>query len=226
MSPSGEPGTLARMLRALAIALTVGGPVQACDTALMLAIDVSQSVDVAEYRLQVDGLADALADAEVTEALVQGRVAVAVMQWSGVDRQTVSIRWTRIAASADVAALSEAARGIERAYVMSDTAPGNAVRFALAQFAEVQDCARRVLDVSGDGTPNAGSEVRAARLAAERAGVTINGIAIEGMGLAISTFFERALITADGFVMTARGHRDYPRAIRAKILREVAQVLG
>ena len=80
----------------------------------------------------------------------------------------------------------------------------------------VADCKRRVIDVSGDGTPNAGSEVRAARLAAERAGVTINGIAIEGMGLAITTFFDRAVITTDGFVMTARGHREYPRAIRAK----------
>lgn len=215
------------MLRFLIPALLlVAPPARACETALMLAIDVSQSVDVAEYRLQVDGLADALADPEIADEMVKGRVAVAVMQWSGADRQVVSIPWTRIAARADVAALSDAARRIERAYVMSDTAPGNAIRFALEQFDAVGDCERRVIDVSGDGTPNAGTEVRAARIAAERAGVTINGIAIEGMGVAITTFFERAMITTDGFVMTARGHRDYPRAIRAKILREIAQVLG
>ncbi|MEJ6478806.1 MAG: DUF1194 domain-containing protein, partial [Octadecabacter sp.] len=54
----------------------------------------------------------------------------------------------------------------------------------------------------------------------------INGIAIEGMGLAITGFFNRAVITRDGFVITALTHRDYPRAIRAKILREVSRVLG
>jgi Ca-activated chloride channel homolog len=201
-------------------------PVAACDTALMLAIDVSNSVDVGEYRLQIDGVADALRDPEIAAALVEGQIALSLMQWSGVDRQQTSLDWARMTTPADVLAFSEAARQVERAFILSDTAPAEAVAYALARFADVPDCGRHVLDVSGDGTPNAGSDVRAARLAAERAGVTINGIAIESLGVAITGFFQRALITRDGFVVTARGHSEYPRAIRDKILREISEVLG
>ena len=207
-------------------AVGVGGAARACDTALLLAIDVSNSVDVAEYRLQVDGMADALLDPEIVEALVAGQVALSVMQWSGAERQEMSIDWRRMTSPADVAGFSAAARGIERAFVLSDTAPGEAVMFAIRQFEPVRDCARWIIDVSGDGTPNAGSDVRAARLMAERAGITINGIAIESLGVAITGFYQRALVTRDGFVITARGHRDYPRAIRNKILREISRVVG
>lgn len=199
---------------------------QACDTALMLAIDVSNSVDVAEYRLQIDGLADALADPEIVDALVDGEVALSLMQWSGADRQEMSIRWTRMVTPGDVARFAAEARETERAFVLSDTAPAEAVAFALDQFRQVEDCGRHILDVSGDGTPNAGSDVRSARLAAERAGVTINGVAIESMGVAITGFYQRALVTRDGFVITARGHLDYPRAIRDKLIRELSQAVG
>ena len=61
---------------------------------------------------------------------------------------------------------------------------------------------------------------------AEQIGVTINGIAIESMGLAISNFYRGAVITRNGFVITARTHREYPGAIRRKILRELSMVLG
>ncbi len=198
----------------------------ACETALMLTIDVSNSVDPGEFRLQTDGLADALGDPEIIEALVQGEVALAVMQWSGEERQAISIPWTRMRTAEDVARFALAARLTERAFVLSDTAPAEAIYFALRQFAQVEDCARHIIDVSGDGTPNAGSDVAGARLAAERAGVTINGVAIESMGIAITGFYQRALVTRDGFVITARGHRDYPRAIRDKIIRELSRVLG
>ncbi|WP_377505039.1 DUF1194 domain-containing protein [Octadecabacter sp. R77987] len=209
------------------LALGLAAPVaQACDTALILTIDVSNSIDVAEYRLQTDGMADALIDPEIMDELIRGQVAIMVIQWSGVGRQEVSIPWTQIRAEADVVGLSVRARTMPRAFVQSDTAIGDAVLFSLRQFADAPDCLRRVIDISGDGTPNAGTDVRAARIAAERAGVTINGIAIEGMGLAITGFFQRAVITRNGFVITALTHRDYPRAIRAKILREVSRVLG
>jgi len=210
----------------LLLCIGLSGAARACDTALMLAIDVSNSVDEAEYRLQVDGLADALEDPDIIEAMVQGQVAIAVMQWSGAERQVLTTPWTRITAPADVAALSLDARLTQRQIRLSDTAPAEAIRFALLQFAEVTDCARHIIDVSGDGTPNAGSEVAVARNEAERQGVTINGIAIESLGVAISGFFGRSLITRDGFVITARGHREYPGAIRRKILRELSRVMG
>lgn len=211
----------------LAVAASMAsGPVAACDTALLLTIDVSNSVDPGEYRVQTDGLADALRDPEVIEAMVSGQVAVGVIQWSGFDRQNMSIPWTRIETALDVQLLSERARAMPRAFVLSDTAPAEAVYFALAQFGQVPDCKRKVIDVSGDGTPNAGREVRDARRAAELAGITINGIAIESMGMSITNFYQRAVITRDGFVMTARTHREYAATLRRKIIRELSRVLG
>ena len=199
---------------------------QACDTALILTIDVSNSIDPGEYRLQTDGLADALRDPEIIETMVAGENYLAVVQWSGVDKQMVSIPWTQMRTALDVEAFAQKSRLMERAFVLSDTAPAEAIYFSLGLFDDVPQCARNVIDVSGDGTPNGGSDTRAARNAAERAGVTINGIAIESMGLAITNFFRGAVITRNGFVMTARTHREYPQTIKAKILREISRVLG
>lgn len=198
----------------------------ACDTALVLTIDVSNSIDTVEYHLQTDGMADAVLDAEVSEALIQGQVALTVVQWSGVGDQEVSIPWRQIRTLADIQAFAVDARLMPRAFVQSDTALGDAILFALAQFDTAPNCDRQVIDISGDGTPNAGSDTRLASREAERRGVTINGIAIESMGIAITNFFGRAVITRDGFVITARRHLDYPRAIREKILREVSRIFG
>lgn len=200
--------------------------VQACDTALLLSIDVSNSVDPAEYRLQVDGMADALLDPEIVEAMVRGNVAIAVMQWSGADRQAVSIDWRQIRTAMDAEQLAIEARLLERAFVLSDTAPAEAIYFGLDMMRRAPECRRQVIDVSGDGTPNSGRDTATARQVAQRAGITINGIAIESMGLAISTFFARQVITRDGFVITARTHREYPDAIRRKIIRELSSALG
>ncbi|WP_341369073.1 DUF1194 domain-containing protein [Yoonia sp. BS5-3] len=199
---------------------------QACGTALVLTIDVSNSIDTAEYRLQTDGLADALQDPEIVEVMVQGEATLAVVQWSGVDKQSLSIPWTQIRTTLDAARLSRQARQMQRAFVLSDTAPAEAIYFSLSLFDAVAHCNRHVIDISGDGTPNAGADTRAARNAAQRAGVTINGIAIESMGLAITNFYRGAVITRDGFVMTARTHREYPETIRAKILRELSRIFG
>lgn len=172
-------------LAALAFATLFAQPALGCDTALVLTIDVSNSIDTGEYRIQTDGLADALQDPEIINKMVDGNIHLAVVQWSGADKQTLSIPWTAIRTTHDVALVADQARRMVRAFVLSDTAPAEAIYFALALFDAVPDCARRVIDVSGDGTPNSGSDVRAARAAAERAGVTINGIAIESLGLAI-----------------------------------------
>jgi Ca-activated chloride channel homolog len=211
---------------AFATLIWAAGPVAACDTALMLAIDVSNSVDVAEYRLQVDGLADALVDPEIVAAMVKGQVAIAIMQWSGADRQVLTTDWVQIRTAVDATDLSLAARTTPRAITLSDTAPAEAIYFALDQLARAPDCRRQVIDISGDGTPNAGTDAQLARNLAQTSGVTINGIAIEGMGRAISAYYRNALITRDGFVVTADGHRDYHAAIREKLLRELTIGIG
>jgi Ca-activated chloride channel family protein len=209
----------------LCLSLAVASPATACATALILAIDVSNSIDQGEYRIQADGLADALEDSAIREELLRGQVALSVIQWSGADRQTVSIPWRRMATAADVRAFSLEAREMPRAFVMSDTAVGALVDFALDQFGPVADCRRRIIDISGDGPENADTDPSAARRAAERVGVQINALAIEGIGVAITNFYRARVITRDGFVMTARGHSTYAETLRRKIQREISAAL-
>lgn len=215
-----------RTAPALALALLTALPARACDTALLLSIDVSSSIDLGEYRLQVDGLADALDDPGLIEALVEGQVALAVMQWSGVGAQELVLDWQRMDSPGAVAAFGAAARRMPRAFENSDTAVGDGILFGLRQFGPVADCPRAVIDISGDGIANAGGSTKLARQRAEHQGVILNGIAIESMGVAVTSFYRLAVITRHGFVVTARGHLDYPRAIRAKLRRELTKVTG
>jgi Ca-activated chloride channel family protein len=200
----------------------------ACEVALLLTVDVSGSIDRGEYRLQADGLAAALEDPEVAEALLAAQAALGVVQWLGTGKQTFSIPWRRMLSPAEIAAFAARSRTLERAYTGSDTAVGEAIAFSARQFAAVADCRRKVIDISGDGPQNAGQPLAPARAAAAAAGIEINAVAIEDAGRAapISAFYRRAVLTRNGFVLTARGLEDYPRAIREKLLREVARPLG
>lgn len=214
-------------MRATALALTLlPSLAHPCETALVLAMDVSNSVDEAEYRLQTDGLADALADADVIAAILDGGAALAVLQWSGPDQQTVTQPWALLTTEAEIAAFAAAARATPRAHRLSGTAPAEALAAAIALLATAPACKRQVIDLSGDGTPNAGGDPRPVTQAAAQAGITINGLAIESLGLAITGFYRGAIVTPDGFVLTARDHRDFPRAMRDKLLRELARLLG
>ncbi|MFP7572068.1 DUF1194 domain-containing protein [Marivita sp. S2033] len=212
--------------RAFLVALCLAQPAHACRTALVLAMDVSNSVDPGEFRLQIDGLAAALRDPEIAEILVRDQVALSVLQWSGADAQDVSLGWTQMLSTSHVQLFANAVQQVPRAFVMSNTAPAEALGAALTLLESSPNCTRQVIDVSGDGTPNAGGEVAKMRNAAELRGVIVNGLAIESLGRAITNYYTRTLITSGGFVETAQGHRDYARAIRRKILREISALFG
>ncbi|MDZ4133966.1 MAG: DUF1194 domain-containing protein [Paracoccaceae bacterium] len=216
------------MLRVLILCLCFAPPARACETALLLAIDVSGSIDRAEYALQTQGLAAALEDPEVAGILLQGQVALAVVQWSGLGRQALVQPWRRMLSPAEITRFARAASEQPRAFTGSDTAVGEAITFAAAQFAPVADCKRHVIDISGDGPENAGFTVGRARSLAAAQGIAINAIAIEDMGASapITSFYRQWVITPKGFVMTARGLNDYPRAIREKLLRELVKPIG
>lgn len=216
------------MWRALAFWVAVAGPVRACETALLLAIDVSGSIDAGEYRLQTEGTAAAILAPEVVEVLVRGQVALAVVQWSGEGEQALVLPWRRMLSEAEVASFAAAAAAVRRSFVNSDTAVGEAVAFSTAQFGAVGDCRRKVIDLSGDGQENAGHSLSQARAAAIRAGIEINAIAIEDNGLPtpITTYFLRQLITKDGFVLTTRGLGGYAETLRVKLLRELERPVG
>ncbi|MGB8811577.1 MAG: DUF1194 domain-containing protein [Paracoccaceae bacterium] len=204
------------------------GTARACEIALLLAIDISGSIDAGEYAMQTEGLALALEDPEVAEMLEGGQVALAVVHWSGTGRQALVQPWRRMLVAGDAAAFAATARSQPRAFTASDTAVGEAVSFAAAQFAAVTDCKRHVIDISGDGPENAGFTIGRARQQAQAQGIEINAIAIEdpGQSSPITAFYQRWAITKNGFVITARSLQDYPRAIRVKLIRELAKPVG
>ncbi len=216
------------MLRMLILACLTAAPAPACETALVLSIDVSGSIDRDEYRLQTEGLAFALRDPEVAEALVRGQVALAVVQWSGTSQQALVLPWARMLTPGAVARYAGRAAGIPRAYQGSDTAVGQGVGFALAQFSGVPDCRHQVIDISGDGPENAGFTDAAARAQAVAAGVMVNAIAIEEPGPAapVTSYYRGWVVTPGGFVVTARGLQDYARTLRLKLLRELVKPIG
>ncbi len=214
-----------RFAFALMLASVFAIPARACETALVLAIDVSNSIDNFEYNIQTDGLAEALRDPLVLESLVAGQVAVAVVQWSGPDNQELSIPWRRMQSDNDVFAMADAAENMPRAVIMANTAIGDTIEFASALFADVPDCKRKVIDISGDGADNAGSLPEQERRVAEKNGITINGLAIDPHGLSITNYYRTRVITRNGFVMTSRGHQSYAETLKEKIRREVAQVM-
>jgi Ca-activated chloride channel family protein len=216
------------MLRAALLACLTAQPALACETALLLSIDVSGSIDADDYRLQTEGLAAAVSDPEVAEALVRGQVALAVVQWSGVEEQALVLSWQRMLSPEDVTRFAARAMAMSRAFSGSDTAVGQGIRFASAQFFAVPDCRRKVIDISGDGQENAGFTDALARSEAVGAGLMINAIAIEEPGPAspITSYYRNWIITPDGFVVTARGLQDYARTLRLKLLRELIRPVG
>jgi len=210
------------IIMCLALACWLATPVQACRLALILAIDVSGSIDPGEYRFQMRGLADALEDPEIAHALVQEQAATMVVQWSGADEQAVIVPWLRMLSPGHVSRLAAQLRSEPRRFWDGRTAIGTLLQRLLPEFESVADCRRKVIDISGDGAVNDGISPPGPRLAARAAGVTVNGLAIDRIGLSITEFYRRHVVTgSDSFVISARGYSDYPRAIRLKLLREI-----
>lgn len=216
------------MLRALALLLCLSPPARACEVALLLSIDISGSIDAGEYAIQTQGLALALQEAGIVDTLVAGEMALAVVHWSGVGRQALVLPWTRMVTAADVARFASTIAAQPRAFTASDTAVGEAIDFSTAQFTAVPDCKRKIIDMSGDGPENSGFTDAAARARAHNSGIEINAIAIEDAGRSapVTQYYQKWVITKGGFVLTARGLEDYPRAIRDKLWREITKVVG
>ncbi|MFA5539413.1 MAG: DUF1194 domain-containing protein [Gemmobacter sp.] len=215
------------MLRPFALALAlIARPAMGCEVALVLAMDVSGSIDAGEYRLQVEGLTAALADGAVRDVMLRGQVALTVVQWSGLGQQQQSIPWRRMLSEAGIDRFRHEVSIMPRAWLRGETGVGEAIAFAAALFPEVADCERKVIDLSGDGAENVGFGTPRARREAIAAGIEINALAIERIGVAITNFYRGWVISPGGFVVTASGHLDYARAIRIKILRELSAPVG
>ena len=195
---------------------------RACDLALALAVDISGSVDPMEYDIQMQGLAAALRDSVVAEALVRAEAAVMLVQWTGASRQELTVPWTRIRSYADTEALAQQIETAPRRWRNFSTAIGDALEFVLAQWPSAPICKRNVIDVSGDGISNEGADPTEFRGQLTTMGITVNALAIEESEADLTAYFWENLIIGEGaFVVTANTFEDYPDRIRLKLIREV-----
>ena len=197
-----------------------------CALALVLAIDVSGSVDAGEYALQIGGLAAALRSDDVRSALMaagDGGVYVTVLHWSGNGQQAQVAPWTLLDTATRI---EQFAAGIEqkpRQFDKFSTAIGEALVYAYDRFRSLpRPCRRRVIDVSGDGRSNEGWSPNLIRDDVVRRGVTINALAILASDPELLGYFRSKIIGGAGaFVMSADRFEDYPEAIRRKLVREI-----
>lgn len=208
--------------------LGVAAPARAApvDLALVLAVDVSESVDAQEYELQHEGIARAFESASVVGAIrsgAHGTIDVLVMEWSDRDKQTVTVDWTRIADTASAAAFAAKLRATRRS---SDglTGIGDALLAAQAAFARLDDAAERhVIDLSGDGMANIGPPPQQVRDTLVAAGTVINGLAILKTEPWLDQYYEANVIGGTGaFLMQAEDFQSFATAIQNKLLGEIS----
>ncbi len=209
---------------AVFLALTLPTRLLACDLALILAVDVSGSVDSREYRIQMEGLAEALRDGAISEALVRAEAHVMLMQWTGSSRQRVSVPWTPVVDFDIADALADRVAATPRVWRNFSTAIGEALLVAQEAFTDVPNCERRVIDVSGDGFSNEGVEPDDVRLTLGAGGTTINALVIEENETGLTEYFRTNVIVGAGsFAVTAATFDEYPKRIRQKLLREITE---
>ena len=160
---------------------SAGADAQNTDLLLVLAADVSRSIDEGEFELQRKGYAAALTDPRVLGAIrsgTNGTLAVCFVEWSGAGEQLVVVDWTVIHDEEDAGVVAAAILGAPRSF-MGRTSISGGIDFAMERFAAAKPHSnRRIIDVSGDGTNNSGRPVTEARDQAVAEGVTINGLAI------------------------------------------------
>ena len=216
-------------------AFAAGNPV---DVLLVLAVDVSRSVDEDEARLQREGYRSAVSDAAVVEAIrggMIGAVGIAYVEWAGAEYQRQVLPWLRIAGAADATAWSEKLAEAPRAS-LSWTSISGALDFSLKILNDAPfEAMRRVIDVSGDGVNNSGGAVELARDRVVAAGVTINGLPIVNdrptfgriPAIPLDDYYRENVIGGPGaFVIVAEDFYSFGNAVKRKLIREIAALPG
>ncbi len=233
------------MLRRSLLAVTLSLPAlrRACaqargaepvDVALVLAVDVSRSIDEDEARLQREGYRSAITDPAVINAIrggMIGAIGLAYVEWAGIEYQRTVIPWTRIATPADAedwsARLAEAPR-----MSLSWTSVSGAIDYSRRVLSECPwDATRQVIDVSGDGVNNSGPPAELARDRAVADGIVINGLPILNdrptfgrlPPLPLDEYFRENVIGGNGaFVIAAEDFESFGVAVKRKLIREIA----
>jgi hypothetical protein len=213
----------------------------AVDAAIVLASDVSRSIDDDEFALERRGYGDAIQSQQLLDAIStgpHGAIALAYVEWAGDGEERVVVDWAVIRNPTDARAFATAMSAAPRSF-LGRTAIGAAIDFSFALFAESAiETSRRVIDVSGDGTSNQGRLVTEARDAAVGAGAVINGLAIfnrkaaaTGGYLAMHTnppgglaqYYRENVIGGPGaFVVQIDDFRTFGAAMMRKLVNEIS----
>ena len=205
------------------------------DLALAMGIDISGSIDPDEAKLQREGYVQAFRDPVIVKAVLggpNGRIAVAYYEWSDSWMQKLLIDWTLLDSEAAVAAFANRLAA-EPISIARRTSISGAIRYAIPLFGRSPyDAARKVLDISGDGSNNDGGLVTDMRHEALKDRIVINGLPIMNdrpnpFGFPNETDLDRYYLHCvtggpRSFVEVARSFEDFPRAVRKKLLQEVA----
>ncbi len=231
--------TLVMFLAVAAIFPAVAAAAEQVDLLLVLAADVSRSVDSGKFQLQREGYAAAISDPRVLDAIRSGRngrIGVTFVEWSGVGSQRVVIDWTTIGDAESAKGFGDRLLEAPRSFA-DRTSISAAIEFAMGQLARAPyESARRTIDVSGDGTNNAGRDVALAREDALAHGVTINGLVIlsetplpwnpdhTNPPGGLENYYRNNVIGGPGaFVLAAQNFNSFGQAIVKKMIAEVAQ---
>jgi len=215
------------------MAATSAGAEAQLDLALVIAVDVSSSMEPQEQRLQREGFVAAFRSSLVHDAIRNGpigRIAVTYVEWSGAGDQVVLVPWTFMDGSDKAEAFAKrlAAKPTRQSGM---TSISGAIDFSLRLFGDLPASpTRRVIDVSGDGPNNDGRQVSLARDQAVSDGVTVNGLPImfERPGLTremdgLDLYYRECVIGGLGaFVLPLRDPEQFAMVIRTKIMREIA----
>lgn len=204
-----------------------------CRQALAIGLDVSGSVDSTEYRMQLDGLAGALQNAEVRAALLampSAPVALAVYEWSGPNDQHLIVDWTMLRNQIDLDHVTVRLIKTSRAKATISTAIGSSMLFGAGLLMRQPECWSHTLDLSGDGTNNYGPRPRDVKLHKTLARITINALVI-GAGDAstagaelkqLTDFYESEVISGPAaFAEQANGFSNFQATMVRKLLREL-----
>jgi Ca-activated chloride channel family protein len=220
-------------MRPLALAfacLLSPAPATACEVALVLAMDVSRSVDAEEFTLIRHGTAEAFRNPEITGLItwLEGGILVTVTQWSGATEQEQSLPWTRLRTNAEIGAFADQIDAIRRTFRYELTAPGEALDHAAALLEDVPEtCRRNVIDIAGDGVRNTGLETAERADLIEMAGITINGLVVRGDTPDPLEFYQTEIKRgALSFIEVAENYNDFGAAMFRKLLRELTPSLS
>ncbi|HUK11074.1 MAG TPA: DUF1194 domain-containing protein [Stellaceae bacterium] len=211
----------------LVILLLATAPVQAAsvDVALILAIDVSLSVNDREYDLQREGIARAFESPALAAAVAGGKhraIDALVLEWSDPEIQVATVPWTRVEDARSAKAFAAKLRATKRTS-HGLTAIGSALQAAQAAFRQLPDLAtRRVIDVSGDGMANVGPQPVEVRDALIAEGITINGLTILNDEPWVSQYYDMNVVGGTGaFLMEVEDYHAFAAAMQQKLLSEI-----